>query len=93
MENDFQTGWIAADTGKSSAWFAGRSLCCQDVGHVLPHIYIFQISDACPGMPSDRGLLAGLHNGSVQCAIQLEIQGKGRSFVNLANILLNHIEN
>ena len=41
MESDFQAGWTAVDTGESSGWFAGRSLSCQNVGHILPYFFRF----------------------------------------------------
>lgn len=39
MESDFQTGRTTFDTGKSSGWLAGSSLCCQNVSHVLPDFF------------------------------------------------------
>jgi hypothetical protein len=36
MERNLLSGWTTVDTGKGSGWLAGRSLCCQNVGLVLP---------------------------------------------------------
>lgn len=69
MESGFQTSWTAVDTGKSSRWFAARSLCCKNAGHVLSSFSGFlTLLQVCPPIEG--------WNGSVQCAIQLEIQGK-----------------
>jgi hypothetical protein len=55
MESNFQAGWIKVDTGKGSGWLAGRSFCCQNVGHVLAEN--FQIFDMTSGMLSVRQFL------------------------------------
>jgi hypothetical protein len=39
VESDFQAGWTTVDTGKGSGWLAGRSFCCQNVGHVLADFF------------------------------------------------------
>lgn len=93
MEGDLQTSWTAVDTGKGSGRFARRPVCCQNVRHVLP--YFLQFFEMNPGMPSDRGFLAGCPSESVQYAVQLEIQEKERPFVKIMHLhyQINHIEN